>query len=171
MTKTLTPLEIHEQIAGYAKTASQEVRRLERTMKIGEWARQGDLYLIAIKAVPKGAKLVAGTTEIALAEERKDLKEIPHNGSTGGAPLRHPRSEIQLAQGTTMGSRHMLQMREGITFYRVATPGPLDGGTIEAKGRCYITHPEHAHVDLPAGIYEVRYQTDLGADELRAVRD
>ncbi len=138
---TLSPIQAHETIASYAKTASQAVRRLGRAMKPGEYARQGDLYLIAIKARPKGSKAIAST------------------------------GEVQLAQGATMGSRHMLQMREGIAFYRVASPGPLDGGTIVAKSRAYISHPEHAHMDLPPGTYAVRYQQDLMSEEIRAVRD
>ncbi len=137
----VSPIQAHEQIATYAKKASQAVRHLDRKMKPGEYARQGDVYLIAIKARPKGSKVVAAT------------------------------GEVQLAQGQTMGSRHMLQMGAGITFYRVVNPGPLDGGTIVAKGRCYISHPEHAHMDLPPGIYAVRYQQDLMSDEIRAVRD
>ncbi len=136
-----TALEIHETIAGYAKQASHAIRRLERPMKTGEYCRQGDVYLIALKAIPKDAKPVKA------------------------------QGDIQLAQGTTMGSRHMLQAAPGVTLYRVAAPSPLDGGTIVAEERCYISHPEHAHMDLPPGIYGVRYQQDLAAEEIRAVRD
>lgn len=139
--KTLSPIEVHETIDAYAQKASQAVRRCDRPLKLGEWARQGDVYLIAIAAVPAGARLVKSS------------------------------GEVQLAQGQTMGSRHMLQLRQGVELYRVATPGPLDGGTIVAKDRCYISHPEHAHMDLPPGIYAVTYQQDLMSDEIRAVRD
>lgn len=141
MNPILSPFEAHEHVIAYGQRASQEVRRREAPFDIGQWARQGDVYLIAIKAKPKGAKAVAH------------------------------QAEIQLALGQTMGSRHMLRMSEGVTLYRVVAPGPLDGGTIVAKGRCYINHPEHAHMDLPPGIYAVTYQRDLSAEEIRAVRD
>ncbi len=144
-----TPLQVHHEIEAYAKTASPDVRRWDEPLTMKkvngkmhpQWVGQGDLQIAHCKAIPKDAVVLKG-----------------------GA-------EIQLAQGTTQGSRHMLQMREGVTLYRVAKPGPLDGGYIEAKERCYIAHPEHAHMDLPPGLYAVTYQQDLGADELRAVRD
>jgi len=134
-------LEAHEKIIAYAKTTSQAIRRQEKPFTLGEWARQGDVMFTAIAAIPKNAKLIAST------------------------------DAIQLAPGTTKGSRHMLQTRPGITFYRLRNPTPLDGGYIDAKERCLITHPEHAHFDLPPGTYAVTYQRDAAAEEIRAVRD
>jgi hypothetical protein len=76
------------------------------------------------------------------------------------APPRHGAelSSRQLAPGTSVGSRHVL-----------AGPGALharaildahDGPYLHARSRVTITHPEHAHISLPAGWYEVRFQVD-----------
>jgi hypothetical protein len=141
MTKTISPIEAHEKIVAYTKTTNQAVRRCEKPFAVRQWARQGDCYFVAIAAIPNNAKAVAASVE------------------------------VQLAQGATKGSRHMLQMRPGVTFYRLTNPTPLDGGYIKATDRCYISHPEHAHLDLPPGIYAVTYQRDLAFEEIRAVRD
>ena len=48
---------------------------------------------------------------------------------------------------------------------------PLLGPVIVADEAFTLTHPEHAHHRLPAGIYQVGYQLDVSEQERRAVRD
>ena len=101
----------------------------------GTFVRQGDIYIEKIDTF-----------------EKKDFK-ITENR--------------QLALGNTKGSRHMVDANaivwgrgdntsttnNGIGF---RTMGPV----VEFKERGTISHPEHADVSLPAGIYQVCYQTD-----------
>ncbi len=76
----------------------------------------------------------------------------------------------QLAPGTTQGSRHCVA---GDVELLAPPKGadPLLGPVIVAKDGCTITHPEHAHHELPAGIYQTGYQLDQAEKERRAVRD
>jgi len=120
-----------------AKVARPEVRRVER-MAISEAARQGDIYLVRIPATaPKGAK----------------------------------REDHQLAPGTTQGSRHVatgdVEVFEasGVPKGSQIDERALLGPVIVASGRCLVTHPEHAHVDLPPGHYQVVHQMDARTRE------
>lgn len=78
--------------------------------------------------------------------------------------------EIQLAPGTTQGSRHCLDSLQGIRMFRVANPTPLDGPVIVSDREFTVEHPEHGNITLPAGIVGVVYQRAF-ADELRRTQD
>lgn len=69
----------------------------------------------------------------------------------------------------SQGARHAVE-GPGI-LYALPKPTALQGPVLVAQGRVQITHPEHAHVSLPAGCYEVLYQRDFAAEELARVRD
>lgn len=78
--------------------------------------------------------------------------------------------ELQLAPGTTQGSRHCVESLAGIKIYRAGSATPLDGPIIDAPQGCRVNHPEHGDVSLPPGIYGVVYQRAY-AEELRRVQD
>ena len=84
----------------------------------------------------------------------------------------------QVAEGTTLGSRHVVSnnvsvMRTEETDQTKSSPGRdkanVVGPVIVAKERFTLSHPEHCHFDLPAGTYQVLYQVD--AKTLERVRD
>jgi len=77
--------------------------------------------------------------------------------------------ELQLAPGTTKGSRHILSDFVGTIVNHSSQE--LYGPAFEAKERFTLTHPEHAHYSLPAGCYQVIYQQNNELEELRRVRD
>lgn len=83
-------------------------------------------------------------------------------------PERKP--ELQLATGTTQGSRHTLDSLDGITLYRIDNPNPCEGPVFESDRRFEVKHPEHGDVSLPAGCYAIEYQQAY-AEELRRVAD
>jgi len=126
-----TAIEAHERLVREAEAnAKTEVRRIE-TMEVGKVCRQGDIYLHRVKAShPRG-------------------KAAPSN---------------QLAIGETQGSRHVAEGRAevfiGTTLPEWCTPGTFLGPVIVAKERLLVSHPEHAHCDLPPGTYQVTHQTD-----------
>jgi len=74
----------------------------------------------------------------------------------------------QLAQGDTMGSRHVAT--GDVLLYRPADYGQVISTTqgkcvrgfamVVGGGRCRIEHPEHATFDLPPGIYQTDHQFD-----------
>lgn len=76
----------------------------------------------------------------------------------------------QLAPGTTQGSRHCVE-GECRVYGSISAWDRLTGPIIEALSRIVITHPEHAHFALPAGIYQVTYQRDFAQEEIDRVED
>ncbi len=136
MSKALQAKNAEEAQEIVERTAKENVvakiRRIE-TMDIGKIVRQGDIYI-----------------------HRVDDKH--KRGEEAGSR--------QLAIGESMGSRHIAEAPSMI-FQGAAAPEwytnrftPLLGPCIVSKERFVITHPEHAHVDLPAGTYQITHQMD-----------
>ena len=78
--------------------------------------------------------------------------------------------EIQLAPGSTQGSRHCLDSAQDIQMFKLNDATPLNGPVLLAGREFTVQHPEHGNITLPAGCYFVTYQRAY-AEELRAVRD
>ena len=72
---------------------------------------------------------------------------------------------LRLVPGTTQGSRHCLDSLDGVAMYRLADADHLDGPVLTCDQERTVTHPEHGDVVLPPGIYGIRYQRDLDAEE------
>lgn len=133
LVKAMTAEEAHEIVERSAKEkAVSSIRRIE-TMDIGKVVRQGDIYIHCV--------------------------DYGH--------LRGTRTDNrQLAQGESLGSRHMAEEPAEIYVGEVAPPwydlavAPLLGPCIVSSKRFMISHPEHAHVDLPAGVYQITHQMD-----------
>lgn len=77
----------------------------------------------------------------------------------------------QLAPGNSQGSRHCAEGEEVALFAPAAGATDLTGPLIVAKKGFRITHPEHAHFEMPAGIYQVTYQRDFSREGLFRVED
>lgn len=96
-----------------------------------------------------------------------------------------PYGSRQLAPGTTLGSRHVVEgdcdvlaVDEGeatMLLNRLvpATKGHRQfvGPMIAARGEVTITHPEHGWRTLPPGNYLVTYQRSYARDEIRRTMD
>ena len=81
-----------------------------------------------------------------------------------------PTKDLQLAPGTTQGSRHIITAGPRV----LTNPGNTDallGPVIVAEKEFTLTHPEHAHCLMGPGVYEVEFQKDEAEAERRAVRD
>lgn len=123
--------EAHALIEREAKEkAVAEVRQI-KAMDVGKVVRQGDIYIHCVDtAHPRGAK----------TENR------------------------QLAMGYSRGSRHVaaggVQLFEGTKEPSWCMRGTFLGPLIVASESFTVTHPEHAHVELPAGTYQVTHQMD-----------
>lgn len=79
-------------------------------------------------------------------------------------------AQVQLAPGTTQGSRHCLESLSGVEFFRAAQATELDGPVLKCEKPITVNHPEHGTVTMPPGVYSVTYQRQH-ADELRRIRD
>lgn len=140
MQNTKSAAEAREQVA-QAAVKKQDVRRVE-SMEKGDVVRQGDVYLVRIE---------------------------------DGAGVGAERKNNQLAPGVSKGSRHILS-GPATTYEPVGVPSgcgisdtALLGPVVVASDRVVVTHPEHAHIDLPAGKYQCLYQMD--ARTQRRVQD
>jgi hypothetical protein len=139
--KTIT--KAHEAIQQAADTADHDTRVIDR-IAVGEHVRQGDLYLLRIDRVDAAWR---------------------------------PTENRQLAPGISTGSRHMAD-GEGLTLRVSPESNPVDrsgpvlrllGPQIHADQAFTVTHPEHAHMHMPPGDYQVLYQLDF--QRQKAVRD
>ena len=90
------------------------------------------------------------------------LEDVPEKVTSG-------KTQLQIAPGTTKGSRHILSHKRVEMFIRKNATA-LDGPVIKTKEEVTVTHPEHGDWVLPPGCYGVTYQRAF-ADELRRVLD
>lgn len=128
------------ELAKHAESMKNDEPQTAGAMSPGDAVAQGDLLIVALESVPRGAVATK-------------------------APA------VQLAPGTTQGSRHCLESLADVTLYTVPDANVLDGPIIDArKSGCRINHPEHGDWILPAGVYAIVYQRAF-ADELRRVQD
>jgi len=99
-------------------------------MDHNQWARQGDIYIRKIDSI------------------------------TGKVELK----SRQLAQGNTKGSRHIIVDSPHVKLFEGYSGKSINdfmkGPQIEAKSAFTITHPEHAHLTIPEGNYQITYQMD-----------
>jgi hypothetical protein len=138
-TKQVTAIEAHERLAKEAAMHTTELRRVP-SIKHGQAVRQGDIYIHRV------------------------AREHPHGAEA---------KSRQLAIGETQGSRHIAESPATV-FVGTALPkwcadGTFVGPCIVSEEPFTITHPEHAHVELPAGVYQITHQSD--ARTLDRVRD
>ena len=71
----------------------------------------------------------------------------------------------QLAPGNSQGSRHCVDLNAGVKCWKKKDGRVTEGPIVEAEGRFTLTHPEHAHFDLPGGIYQVTFQLDYATQQ------
>ena len=122
-----------DQVIDHAKSPFKESRTVD-TIDIGQFARQGDVYLVKIDSI----KFLKTTDNRQLAP-----------GSTLGS--RH----------TVDGSVSVFVNPYGAQVERInEAKFRCVGPQIESKDRFTVSHPEHADISLPAGCYQVMFQVD-----------
>lgn len=138
-----TVSEAHAIIERFSEEQATTVVRELPVMKIGQAARQGDVYFKRIDSVPEGFDLLTDSLQ----------------------------QDLQLVDGNTQGSRHVLTANDKIKIYIPKNKSELVGPVIVAESTCFlVTHPEHAHFKFQPGIFEVTFQRDWAEHE-RRVRD
>jgi hypothetical protein len=141
-TSTMTPIQAHEQIERCAKSAKADPITVD-SIAVGEFCRQGDIYLMRIRSVNK-------------SWAKTDNRQLAPGSSAG--------SRHVVTAGPTLFDAPGTNARE-VTRHGVRLLGPQ----ISADKTFTVIHPEHAHVTLPPGNYQVSYQLDF--HKQRAVRD
>jgi hypothetical protein len=129
--KTLTDIETA------AKQKAKPDAVVHEQMAVGEYHRQGDVYLVRVSANYRGCTIQPQQRQLA-------------PGETQGS--RHIIRESDMAH---------------LEFLRIANPTPLDGPRIKAKKAFTVDHPEHGAVTLPAGTYDVKYQRQYAQEMRR----
>lgn len=97
------------------------------------------------------------------------IHKVDDNHPHGEATTNH-----QLAQGITLGSRHIadesFEVFEGTTLPQWVSRGHFLGPCIKTeKDTALISHPEHANVALGKGVFQITNQMDIRTME--RVRD
>jgi hypothetical protein len=132
--------------------------------------------------MPSAAQVFKSIRESLEAIRCDDLQEFPVAASVGeyvrqGDVLIHKLAEpegkpalvqLQLAPGTTKGSRHILSHDRVEYFTR--SNGALTGPCLRVTEPVTVTHPEHGDWLLGPGCYGITYERAF-ADELRRARD
>lgn len=131
-----------DRIESAAEAPNEEIRDA-RNLEIGRFTRQGDVYL--------------------------------HRMPTPKRMATNPTGERQVAVGTTVGARHIVEgdvrvYREDVGRLPNWTDRILLGPVLMVGPElATLTHPEHAHVTLGEGCWQVSYQLDWQTQ--RAVMD
>jgi hypothetical protein len=135
--KTISPIEEAVRKVGSAD-ADQRVR-VTRRIEIGHCVQQGDVYVFRVPDDhPRGGQIGAGLVQVAL-------------GTGNGA--RH------VADGAVKVFAGMA-LPEGVKSPMEVDAQEITGPVIVASAPWSLTHPEHPHHKLPAGVYQVIYQFD-----------
>lgn len=140
--QTITPLQAHEEIAKAAKSPLADHRQIV-ALTVGEFARQGDVYIERIGKVDPAWKATTNR-QLAPGTSPGSRHVVTHG------PMLFVSPEVNPRETTRRGVR-------------------LLGPQIHAKEAFIIEHPEHAHLCMPPGDYQTSYQLDH--NQQRAVRD
>jgi len=147
MAQQLQAKKVFDQIAKV--TPNEEVRD-NRGMVPGEIAHQGDVYMIMVK-------------------EREDIYNI--HKMLRKTEQGEKTANMQLAPGTTKGSRHIIEGKGVTVFAPAKDASPLEGPFVVATEEFTLTHPEHANHRFGPGKYVCTYQRDWAKEEMERVRD
>lgn len=103
--------------------------------------RQGDVLLVSVKALPLNAS------------------------------PQPKQAQVTLALGEVTGHSHVLVADPADTIAPFTVPDQTDVVFLEIMETAFLKHDEHATLDIPAGIYEVRRQREYHPAEIRMVAD
>jgi hypothetical protein len=143
-------IEVINNVSNQAKPRQQ--KRVVSHIPIGKGVRQGDIYVINVKTLSK-IDLFKKTISVDMSKYTTIAKK---------------ENAYQLVPGSTLGSRHFATGNVTLKL-NPTNDSSLVGPLIESDTSFTITHPEHAHVQLPSGTYLVCYQ--LNALTKQRVKD
>jgi hypothetical protein len=138
--KTLTAIEAIEKVQAFEPDI--EIRDAS-ALKVGQGARQGDLYLVRVNGEPDMAEL-------------RDRQLV--RGSTRGS--RH----------VVEGDATIHEAKRKLMPKWVGANALLSPVIVVGKGGAVVTHPEHAHVKLPPNSTWATWQ-QMDARTLKRVQD
>lgn len=79
---------------------------------------------------------------------------------------------MQIAEGDTKGSRHILTDTPTMKVFKNPNAGPLEGPVVTCDKTFSLTHPEHADFNfVGGGTFAITYQRSYAREEIMRVRD
>lgn len=137
----------NEAVESVSESKADPEVRVTRRIEIGSAIQQGDCYLTRVPdAHPRGKS--CGSRQVAL-------------GNSIGSRHVAEGEDVEVFEGT--------KLPEGVAPPADVPESAILGPVVVAPKGFVLTHPEHAHHELPAGVYQTTYQADL--DTMRAVQD
>jgi len=144
--KTMTAHQALEIVRTSKLNPKPDPISLNSVNSIGEWVRQGDIYITAVERPMKNCKPIDNFDgQLAVGNSRGSRHCISRNQLSSVKAYHHP----------DFGSR----------------TSPEAGMFLEIAKDVEVTHPEHGTVNLGPGCYEVTYQVDFFGKEKSRVRD
>jgi len=138
-------MEAINQIKLVVESAQKRSRYNEMHLEVGQWTRQGDVYIHCIESREQFYKtILPGGEEFLPKSRRGELSQ-----------------DRQLAPGNTKGSRHILGRCDVTIYAPHKDAGVLEGPELHTD-QLIVNHPEHAakKITSDTGKYIVTYQLD-----------
>lgn len=157
--KTQTMIQFHETLTEEVKQSHQDVRRHDG-MKNGNVAHQGDVYCIKIPKRPKEWS----------TETTKESRQVALGSTTGSRHCAEGNVRVFWPESRESVAAVIDKLIPGYTA-KLGRQGAsvCIGPIVEADESWTLTHPEHAHHQMPPGCYLTVYQLDRRT--MREVRD
>lgn len=134
----MSTTKVQAELARIQAAAPDAEVRVTTSLDIGEGIHQGDVYIFKVSPkTPRGDAW--GSTQVAV-------------GNTVGSRHVACGSRVSVFAGKELPS--FVKLRDWIESNQVLGP------VVVAEEEWVLTHPEHAHHQLPAGTYQVLYQAD-----------
>lgn len=136
MNEEITLMEQIETSAQQNK--SERVRHMtDETFPVGTWGRQGDIYIHRVSSSHQHGPI-------------SDNHKLAFGTSRGAQHV-----------AMYMGSEDSVKVYHGTTLPSYSNENTFLGPFIEATGEFKIYHPEHSHVILPPGCYQITHQRNM----------
>ena len=139
-------------------------KKIEACEKHAKEIANPDMRVFKDSDIPVGKHVFQG--DVAIIR----IAEVPATATAQPA-----RTNRQIVEGTTRGSRHCVSVESMATtkFFIPANKGELVGDIISSKTHdICITHPEHGNVQVPPGTYQIKFQRSFSPlQELKRQRD
>lgn len=125
-------------------------RVIPNTLKFGQYIAQGDLNFYYLG---------------------EDMDSLPFKDTLELTKVEDLKPEqLQLAEGNTKGSRHILSSFQNVEIYELPNANPIQGKILYFKGGETVTHPEHGDQVYRKGAFLVTFQVQRG-EELARIQD
>jgi len=131
--------QVLEKIQAVMNAKADENVRITRRIEIGHAVQQGDIYVHRVADThPRGKQIGRGSVQVALG--------------TGNGARHVAEGAVEVFQG--------VELPEYVKPPMDVEPQEILGPVVVASEVWMLTHPEHPHHRLPAGVYQVTYQFD-----------